>query len=151
MASLFPAEPAQPADGTRRPIRCTPIRSVTRPQRDRGGRIESGQGAAGERQVTSDMDLVQDVIRAAVQPGYFVSLRGQYVFRVDGPQLAQACPRYEADAVHQLLDSGWLTLGGRCYTVTCDTDTVEVNEVLVPKRTRATASRWAALRPTRGR
>jgi hypothetical protein len=51
-------------------------------------------------------------------------------------------PRYEADAVAQLLDGGLLELGG-----THRDHTGPARSVLVPRSTREMATRWSHLRP----
>ena len=53
-------------------------------------------------------------------------------------------PRYEEDAVHQLLRRRWLTLGTP-HRITCGAASLVGTTVLVPKDTRARITRWAHL------
>lgn len=55
-------------------------------------------------------------------------------------------PRYEADAVTQLRDSGLLELGGT-HAITHRDNTGPARSVLVPKHSRDMATRWSHLRP----
>jgi hypothetical protein len=58
-------------------------------------------------------------------------------------------PRYEADTVAQLLDSGHLRLGGT-HVVSDGHRDGPARSVLVTAATRALAARWAALTPLHG-
>ena len=53
-------------------------------------------------------------------------------------------PRYEEDAVHQLLRRRWLTLGA-AHHVTCGAAHLIGTAVLVPKATRDRIARWERL------
>jgi hypothetical protein len=59
-------------------------------------------------------------------------------------------PRYEADTVAQLLDTGHLRLGGT-HVVSDGRHEGPARSVLVTTATRAMLARWAALQPPRHR
>jgi hypothetical protein len=95
------------------------------------------------RSVTQDMDLVISVIKAAKDPGYVVIGVAQRVYRRtdDGPYEIDRVPQYEHDAVHQLIDTGLLKVGGG-YTVNYHGREGRGNSILVPKTTVAKMRRW---------
>jgi hypothetical protein len=97
---------------------------------------------------TNDVDLVAGIIRVAADPGYMLVGPTDRVFRVEpgDAHTVEPVPRYEQDAVRQLLDAGHLTIGG-AHTVTYGDRTGPAHSVLIPKATRAMAARWAHLRP----
>lgn len=97
---------------------------------------------------TQDVELVASVLRLAQDPGYRIVERSGRVFRVDpsASGAVEEVPRYEADAVTQLLDGGLVELGGT-HTITVGDHTGPARSVLVPKRSRDMATRWSHLRP----
>jgi hypothetical protein len=97
---------------------------------------------------SNDLDLMAGIIKTAADPGYMLVGPADRVFRSEpGDQhSAEPVPRYEQDAVRQLLDAGHLTIGG-AHTVTYGDRTGPAHSVLIPKVTRAMAARWAHLRP----
>lgn len=97
---------------------------------------------------SNDIDLMAGIIRAAAEPGYMLVGPTDRVFRVEpgDRHSVEPAPRYEQDAVRQLLDAGLLTIGG-AHTVTYGDRTGPAHSVLIPKATRAMAARWDNLRP----
>ena len=73
---------------------------------------------------------------------------GERVYLRDprGKGFVAAVPRYEADTVAQLLDSGHLRLGGT-HVVSDGRREGPARSVLVTAATRAMLARWAALTP----
>jgi hypothetical protein len=101
---------------------------------------------------TNDVELVAWVVRSALEPGYVVVGAAQRVLLRDRSRTgcAESVPRFEADAVAQLLDRGLFRLG--------DTELVHdgqrdrpARSVLVTAATRALLARWAARRPQSAR
>ncbi len=109
---------------------------------------DSGGTASKTAAATQDVELVASVVRLAQDPGYRVVERSGRVFRVEPTRTGavEEVPRYEADTVGQLLDGGLLELGGT-HTISHRGTTGPARSVLVPKRTREMATRWANLRP----
>ncbi len=101
------------------------------------------------RAVTSDMDLIESVIKTARSDGYVVSGLQERVYRVEGKQggvyEVAAAPVYEADAVRQLIEQNVLTVGGGHECRYHNNREGQCNAVLVPSVTRRRADRWAAL------
>ena len=108
---------------------------------------------ARQRPAVNDLDLVASVIRSADDPGYVVIGPSERVFLRD-PSRAKGfivtVPRYEADTVAQLLDSGHLRIGGT-HTVSDGRREGPARSVLVTSATRTMVARWAALAPLSGR
>lgn len=104
------------------------------------------------RRVTNDVELVADVIRAAANRGYVLIGPARQVFAwVDEKTkggLVERVPAYEADTVHQLLDSRQLKVGGT-QIVRYRGREGPANSVLVPRSSRAMVTRWDAYRPLR--
>jgi hypothetical protein len=82
----------------------------------------------------------------AVRCGYLLVGANERVYTrvVDGGDEVARVPRYEEDAVHQLLRRRWLTLGTP-HRITCGAASLVGTTVLVPKDTRARITRWANL------
>ncbi len=108
--------------------------------------------SAPERPAINDIELVADVIRAASTRGYVLIGPSQQVFAwVDEKKkggLVERVPTYEQDAVHQLLSSRHLKIGGTHIVRYRDREG-PANSVLVPRSSRAMVTRWAAYRPLR--
>jgi hypothetical protein len=101
------------------------------------------------RPEVNDLDLVTSVIRSADEPGYVVIGVGQRVFLRDttrGKSFVVSVPRYEADTVAQLLDTGHLRLGGT-HVVSDGRHEGPARSVLVTTATRALLAHWAAVTP----
>jgi hypothetical protein len=100
----------------------------------------------------NDVELVADVIRAAATRGYVLIGPAQQVFAwVDEKKKygrVERVPRYEQDAVHQLLTSRHLRIGGT-HLVSYGGREGPANSVLVPRSSRAMVTRWGNYRPLR--
>jgi hypothetical protein len=96
---------------------------------------------------SNDVDLMHTVAANAVRCGYLLVGTSERVYaRVnDRNGEVQRVPRYEEDAVHQLLRRGWLTTGAQ-HAVTCGAASLTGTAVLVPKETRVRVARWTHLR-----
>lgn len=96
-----------------------------------------------ERATVNDMDLIESVIRAAVDPGYFVIGPTEKVYRRDTTRVdgIERVPRYEEDTVHQLITQKLFRIGGS-HEVTYGPYFGRANSVLVNKKTAAMARRW---------
>ena len=105
-------------------------------------------GKTARRSPVNDLDLVTSVIRSATEPGYAVIGVSERVYSRDPHRkgFVTAVPRYEADTVAQLLDTGHLKLGGT-HVVSDGRHEGPARSVLVPAATRAMLARWAALTP----
>lgn len=96
---------------------------------------------------TNDVDVIRHVAGNAVRGLYLLVGQGERVYaRADGPDSDHAVrvPRYEEDAVHQLLRRGWLGRGGT-QPVRCGAAFLHGTAVLAPKATRARVARWEHL------
>ena len=72
----------------------------------------------------------------AVRCGYLLVGTAERVYaRTDADDQVARVPRYEEDAVHQLLRRRWLTLGA-AHHITCGAAHLIGTAVLVPKSTR---------------
>jgi hypothetical protein len=101
-------------------------------------------GQAGSRGESNDVDLMHTVAANAVRCGYLLVGANERVYtRTTGDEVARV-PRYEEDAVHQLLRRRWLTLGTP-HRIICGAASLVGTTVLVPKETRARITRWAYL------
>ena len=101
-------------------------------------------GSRGSRGESNDVDLMHTVAANAVRCGYLLVGANERVYtRTAGDQVARV-PRYEEDAVHQLLRRRWLALGAP-HRITCGAASLVGTTVLVPKDTRARITRWAHL------
>ena len=108
--------------------------------------------AAQRRPAVNDLDLVASVIRSAEDPGYVLVGVGERVFLRDTTHargFVVTVPRYEADTVSQLLDSGHLKTGGT-HLVSDGHHEGPARSVLVTSATRALLARWTALTPLHG-
>ena len=110
-----------------------------------------GTHVRGERPVrhreTNDVDLIHAVAANAIRCGYLLVGAVERVYvRAEGPDSDRVArvPRYEDDAVHQLLRRRWLTLGA-VHAVACGAASLRGTAVLVPKHTRDTVARWERL------
>ena len=105
-----------------------------------GGLHLVGDGPAGRRE-SNDVDLIHTVAANAVRCGYLLVGASERVYtRTTGDEVARV-PRYEEDAVHQLLRRRWLTTGAH-HHVTCGAASMTGVALLVPKQTREAVTRW---------
>ena len=93
---------------------------------------------------TNDMDFIQQVLRTAITEQFLLVGPNELVFRRTTADYVERVSRAEDRAVHQLIDATWLHVGGH-HTVRYDRYTGPARSVLVPRKTRAAASRWGAL------
>lgn len=108
-----------------------------------GGLHPVDQPAAGRRE-SNDVDLMHTVAANAIRCGYVLVGASERVYtRTTGDEVARV-PRYEEDAVHQLLRRRWLTTGAS-HALTCGAASLTGLALLVPKSTRAAVSRWTHL------
>ena len=104
------------------------------PQRRGPSRIES-----------NDVELMVTVAANAVRCGYLLVGASERVYaRTDGADRVARVPRYEEDAVHQLLRRRWLKIGA-AHLITCGAAHLVGTAVLVPKSTRDRIARWQQL------
>ena len=94
---------------------------------------------------SNDVDLMVTVAANAARCGYLLVGAAERVYaRTDADDRVARVPRYEEDAVHQLLRRRWLTLGAT-HRVTCGAAQLVGTAVLVPKATRERIERWNRL------
>ncbi|GGM72634.1 hypothetical protein GCM10012275_49060 [Longimycelium tulufanense] len=117
-----------------------------------GNPVESGsESQAAERaarKAINNIDVVLEVVKAATSDlGYVLGPRGRQVFRKDGSEEIRRVSWQEGNAVHQLLDQGWLTVGGQhSYRLLGGREFVWARSILVPKATRQRLHHWLSLR-----
>ena len=107
----------------------------------------SGQpGRGGQRGESNDVDLMHTVAANAVRCGYLIVGANERVYTrtTEGGDEVARVPRFEEDAVHQLLRRRWLTLGAT-HRITCGAASLIGTTVLVPKDTRTRIGRWTHL------
>jgi hypothetical protein len=98
------------------------------------------------RPVVNDMTAVMTVLGHAVDEfGYLLTGPSRRVMRKSDKTTMRPIPMWEANLVHQLLDSGQLTIGGTHF-MRCGAVSGHAYSVLVPKSTRLRLSRWRALK-----
>ena len=100
---------------------------------------------APSRIESNDIDLMVTVAANAVRCGYLLVGAAERVYaRTDSDDRVARVPRYEEDAVHQLLRRRWLTLGAT-HPITCGAAHLIGTTVLVRKTTRDRIARWERL------
>ena len=94
---------------------------------------------------SNDVDLMLTVAGNAARCGYLLVGAAERVYaRTDADEHVARVPRFEEDAVHQLLRRRWLGLG-TAHHVTCGAAHLVGTAVLVPKITRDRIARWERL------
>lgn len=96
---------------------------------------------------SNDVDLMHTIAANAARCGYLLVGPSERVYaRVPQrhPDEVARVPRYEEDAVHQLLRRHWLTTGSQ-HRATCGAASLTGAAVLVPRDTRARIERWQRL------
>lgn len=96
---------------------------------------------------TNDLDLIHHVAGNAIRGMYVLVGASERVYaRANGPESNDVVrvPRYEEDAVHQLIRRRLLTLGG-AHSVTCGAASLNGTAVLAPRSTRSMVARWEHL------
>jgi hypothetical protein len=96
------------------------------------------------RPPVNDMNLIEKVLQVAENTGYALVGPAERVYRIVANATIEAAHADETDAVHQLLDSKWLTKGGT-HNYTCHGHAGPGNSVLVPRATKEKARKWRAL------
>jgi hypothetical protein len=97
------------------------------------------------RMESNDVELMVIVAANAARCGYLLVGAAERVYtRTQADDRVARVPRYEEDAVHQLLRRRWLTLGS-AHRVTCGAAQLVGTAVLVPKATRERIERWNRL------
>jgi hypothetical protein len=100
---------------------------------------------APSRIESNDVDLMVTVAANAVRCGYLLVGAAERVYaRTDADDHVARVPRYEEDAVHQLVRRRWLTLGA-AHPITCGAAHLIGTAVLVPRATRDRIARWERL------
>lgn len=96
---------------------------------------------------SNDLDLFAAIVKTATDPGYVLIGPAEKPFvREPGTKRdVVPVPRYEADAIAQMLAAGHLKTGGRHHVVYGNREG-PAHSVLVPTATRSMVARWEALR-----
>lgn len=107
-----------------------------------GQRREAGRHRAG-RAESNDVELMYTVAGNAMRCGYLLAGPSERVYARDSDPLTSVVPvpRWEDDAVHQLLGRRWLARG-QVRKVTCGAARLTATTVSVPPATRARVNRW---------
>ena len=106
---------------------------------------QRGPSGRVSRIESNDVELMVTVAANAARCGYLLVGTAERVYaRVDADEHVARVPRYEEDAVHQLLRRRWLTPGA-AHHVTCGAAQLIGTAVLVPKATRDRIARWERL------
>jgi hypothetical protein len=114
-------------------------------QTDLFGNPISRSPEARPRPESNDIDLMHIIAANAVRCGYFLVGTSERVYtRTDNHSQTARVPRYEEDAVHQLLRRHWLTRGSP-HRISCGAASLLGTAVLVPRTTREQITRWAQL------
>ena len=94
---------------------------------------------------SNDVELMVTVAANAARCGYLLVGVSERVYaRTDADDRVARVPRYEEDAVHQLLRRRWLTVGST-HPITCGAAHLVGTAVLVPKATRDRIACWERL------
>jgi hypothetical protein len=116
------------------------VGAVTR-QPDLFGGVHTVDDQPHASREINDVDLIHTVAANAIRCGYVLVGAAERVYvRTVGDEVARV-PRYEEDAVHQLLRRRWLTTGAS-HALTCGAASLTGIALLVPKQTRAAVARW---------
>jgi hypothetical protein len=117
-----------------------------------GNPVAASPGTVVPLVESNDVDLLLTVAGNALRCGYLLAGASERVYarNSDHPDEVVRVPRYEDDAVHQLLHRRWLTRGSARH-VTCGAVALSATTVLVPEDTRNRVARWQHLqRPRSG-
>jgi hypothetical protein len=113
-------------------------------QPDLFGGLHDVDDAPTTPQESNDVDLMHAVAANAIHAGYVLVGASERVYaRVAGDEVVRV-PRFEEDAVHQLLRRRWLTIGGS-HALTCGAASLTGVALLVPRQTRTAVTRWEHL------
>jgi hypothetical protein len=96
---------------------------------------------------SNDVDLLLTVAGNGIRCGYLLVGTNERVYAYDGDSRDDVVrvPRFEEDAVHQLLRRRWFSRGGGTHHVTCGAASLTATAVLVPTHTRSRVDRWQHL------
>lgn len=108
-----------------------------------GNEVETPERDTVDRPPINDMELVVTVLHMARRSG-FVLTRCGAVRRFEDDEHVARVPSYIDQAVHQLLDAGWLTVGGT-KGVHDGGQRTTARSVLMPQKSRQCLARWSAL------
>ena len=107
--------------------------------------LQRGPSGRVSRIESNDVELMVTVAANAARCGYLLVGAAERVYtRTDAEDRVARVPRYEEDAVHQLLRRRWLTVGST-HRVTCGAAELVGTAVLVPKATRERIAHWNRL------
>ena len=114
-------------------------------QTDLFGNPVATPAAASPPSDSNDVDLMHIIAGNAVRCGYLLVGSSERVYtRIDDHCHVARVPRYEEDAVHQLLRRHWLTRGSP-HRISCGAASLLGTAVLVPKTTHEQITRWERL------
>ncbi len=94
----------------------------------------------------NDMDLIEKVLQIAENTGYVLVGPSERVYHLVASKTIEVSPRYQEEAVHQLLAAKWLSKGG-VHVYAHHGYEGPGNSVLVPKATKMKARQWRNLAP----
>jgi len=94
----------------------------------------------------NDMNLIEKVLQVAENTGYVLVGPSERLYRLVDAKTIEVAPRFEEEAVHQLLTTKWLMKGG-VHVYTHHGEEGPGNSVLVPKSTKVKARQWRSLAP----
>ena len=113
-------------------------------QPDLFGGLHTVDGPAHAVGRATTSTCMHTVAANAVRCGYVLVGASERVYvRTIGDEVARV-PRFEEDAVHQLLRRRWLTTGAT-HPLTCGAASLTGVALLVPRQTRAAVARWERL------
>ncbi|MCA1195337.1 hypothetical protein [Saccharopolyspora sp. 6V] len=97
------------------------------------------------RRVVNDMEVVERVLKqASTEKFMVVGEFRQQVYRCTTGDEVEEVPAETEAVVHQLLDAGWLEIGGT-HQVRYGRLTGPARSVLVPTKSRRKSERWSVL------
>jgi len=117
-----------------------------------GNPVQATESPAGKkRPTTNDMDLIERVLHVACTDGYALIGPQERVYRTGAKDAhgiveLEYVTAAEANAVHQLIDTHDLTVGGQHHYRYRNHREGYGRSVLAPAKTHGKSARWAALR-----
>lgn len=109
-----------------------------------GNPVASLRRADQGKSPVNDMELVEKVIRSAATEKYVLVGSGEKVFRRTTSSYVERVESEVERVVHQLIEARWFDVGGT-HMVSYDRYQGPARSVLVPRKTRQAAARWANL------
>lgn len=110
-----------------------------------GEPVEVSRQSSEQAPSVNDMDLIQTVLTTAIHQGYALVGPRKRVFRLLDRGEIDTVDTAVEQAVCQLLDAAWLTVGGT-HRYTYRHRTRSGNAVLVPQTSKAALRRWRSLK-----